>query len=134
MCLIGNSIGWLRSTWMSLVHREIIVCLVVGSNSSWVLEYKLARGMILLVFDKILDIIFCKFTIKTLFHILDFLCLDWVIVVKGRLINKSLIECTFQEEVEIRHESGIITVLVLSKDRVQSKVDFSIFLVFLWHS
>ena len=75
------------------------------------------------VLHEILDIVLGELTVETLLHILDFLGFDWVLIVSSGLINKSLVECTLQKKVEVGHESGIVAVLVLCENRVQSEVD-----------
>ena len=48
---------------------------------------------------------------------------DVVVVVKSGLINELLIKGTLKKEVEVRHESCIVTILVLWEERVQPEVD-----------
>ena len=79
--------------------------------------------MLTSIFDEVFDIIFCEFAVETLLHIFDFLRLDVVIVVERGLVNELLIKGTFQKKVEVGHASGIVAVLVLCENRVQSEVD-----------
>ena len=78
------------------------------------------------ILEKILDIVFSEFSIKTKLHIFDFFGNDWVIIVSGRLIDESLIENTLEQQVEIGHKSCIVTVLVLLENRLESEVNFSL--------
>jgi len=82
--------------------------------------------MVVRVLDKVGDIRRSKFSVQSLFHIFDFSGNNLIIVVKSGVFDELLVEHTFQEEVEIRHESGIVTILVLSKDRSESDVSFFI--------
>jgi hypothetical protein len=114
--IFSSSKGWLGSTWMRLVDGKVIRYLIIGANSTWVAHNKICGAMIALIFDEIFDIILRELTIETLLHILDFLCLDGVIVVSSRIIDESLVQSTLQKQVEVRHEAGIVTILVLRED------------------
>ena len=118
---------------MGLVDREVVGNLVVRANSAWVAHDQLAGAVLALILDKVLDIVFGELSIETLLHILDFLGLDWVIIVGGGLVDELLVKCTLQEKVEVGHESGVVTILILSEDRLQSEIDLLLLLVLFWH-
>ena len=123
--IISSSEGWLGSTWMRFVDGEVVRYLIVGADSAWVAHNEGWRAVLALVFNEILDIILGELSIETLFHILNFLCLDWVIIIGCGLINKSLVKSRLEEKIEVGHESSIVTILVLCEDRVQSVEYFS---------
>ena len=116
---------------MSLVDRKIIRHPVVAANSTWIMHDDSGSAVLALVLNEILDIILGELAVKTLLHVFDFLCLNWVVVVRCGLVDKSLVERTLEEKVEVGHESRIVTIFVLSKDGVKSIENFLGGLIFL---
>ena len=57
-----------------------------------------------------------RFTSKTGLNILDFQGGHSIVVVKGGLVNEALVEHGFEEELEVAHEAGMVTELVLGED------------------
>ena len=92
---------------------------VVAADSSWVLERFEVRTMVRLVLQEVLDIVFGEVSRQTFLHIVNFLLLDDVVVVHGGLIDESLIEHGVEQQIEVGHESSIVTVLVLREDHGQ---------------
>lgn len=117
---------------MSLVDRKIIRHPVVATNSAWIMHDDSGSAVLALVLNEILDIILGEFAVKTLLHVFDFLCLNWVVVVRCGLVDESLVKRTLEEKVEVGHESRIVTIFVLSKDGVKSVEDFLGYLIFLF--
>ena len=113
---------------MHLVAREGIALDVVSSNSIWVVDYLGSRVVAALVLKQVLDIVLGELSVQTQLHILDFLSDSWVIVVNGRLIDESLVEHTLEEQIEVGHESCVVSILVLHEDGVKSEID----LLLLW--
>ena len=87
-------------------------------------------SMVTLVLEQVLDIILGEITVETELHVFDFLGNSGVIVIEGRLIDESFVEDTLKEEIEVGHESCVISVLVLHEDGVKSEIDLSL----LWIS
>ena len=108
---------------MSLVDREVVRLRVGRCNSGGVPHALLACAMLLLVFEEVTDIFVREFTIETLLHVLDLAGDDWIVVVSGRLIDELLVQDTLKQQVEVRHETSIVAVLVLGEDRIKSVVD-----------
>merc|ERR1712046_301724 len=122
------SVSWLRSTWMKLVAGKIVSLGIVGANSSWISKGFELGAMVVLILKESLDIFLGEFTVKTLLHILDFRSDSLIIVVKGGLIDKSLVQHTFKKEIEVGHESSVVTILVFHEDGIEFHVDF----IFFW--
>ena len=80
--------------------------------------------MLLVILQKVLDISHGEVADETVLNILNFLRDNLILVVVGGLGDESLVKDTFKEKIEIRHESGIVTELVLLEDGVKSHVDF----------
>jgi hypothetical protein len=73
---------------------------------------------------------FGELTSETGFVILNFEASELVIVVENGLLNELRVEHTFKENIEIRHESGMVTELVLGEDRDESIVLLVVFSIF----
>ena len=61
---------------------------------------------------------------KTSLGILDFLSDESIIVVEGGLINESFVEGSLQKEIEVGHNTGVVSELVLLEDRLESVESF----------
>ena len=111
---------------MDFVAREsIFVSLVVSSNSIGVskrLESSSVFSGSILV--KVTDISFGELTSETGFVILNFEASEFIIVVKNGLLNELRVKHTFKEDIEVGHESGMVTELVLGEDGYKSIVLF----------
>ena len=110
--------------WVDLIAWEVIASNVVCTNSSWISHDESFLGVRLFIFSKVLNISFWEFSTQTTFHVFDFLGNTWVFLIESGLINKSLVQKTFKEKIEIRHESSIVTILVFIEDWLKSHVNF----------
>lgn len=86
------------------------------------------------VMQQVLDILVGEVTHETCLLIFDFLGHVGIVVVEGRGVNELLVEDGLEEELEVAHEAGVVTVSVLSEDGEKSVVDLSSLLVLLWLS
>lgn len=111
---------------MNLVAREVVALWVVGSNSIWVVDDLGLGSMVALILQEVSDIVLSELAVETELHILDFLSDRWVIVVEGGLIDESFVQDTLEEEIEVGHESSVVSVLVLHEDGVESEVDLGL--------
>lgn len=59
---------------------------------------------------------------KTGLDVLDFERGHGIVVVEGRLINEALVEHSLEEELEVAHESGMVSHLVLGEHRHEAVV------------
>ena len=82
------------------------------------------------VFVQVAYISFGELTSETGFVILNFEASELVIVVENGLLNELRVKHTFKENIEIRHESGMVTELVLREDRDESVVLLVVFSIF----
>jgi hypothetical protein len=82
------------------------------------------------VFVQVAYISFRELTSETSFVILNFETGELVIVVENGLLNELRVKHTFKENIEIRHESGMVTELVLAEDRYESVVLLVVFSIF----
>ena len=69
-----------------------------------------------LVVEESLHISRGEVTGQTLLLILDFRSGELIVVVKSRVVEELLVEDRLEEELEVGHEAGIVTVLVLLED------------------
>ena len=86
------------------------------------------------VMQQVLDILVGEVTHETCLLIFDFLGHVGIVVVEVRGVNELLVEDGLEEELEVTHEAGVVTVSVLSEDGEKSVVDLSSLLVLLWLS
>ena len=82
------------------------------------------------VFVQVAYISFGELTSETGFVILNFEASELVIVIENGLLNELRVKHTFKENIEIRHESGMVTELVLREDRDESVVLLVVFSIF----
>jgi len=121
-----GSEGGLGASRMSLVNGQVVRDGVVSVDSARVAEGGRSGAMSRLVLEQVPDIVLGEFTVETSLHVSDFLGDDGVVVVEGRLLDESLVQHGLEQEIEVRHESSGIAVLVLGEDAIQSVVDLSI--------
>ena len=76
--------------------------------------------------EKTLNILRGEVTGKTLFLILELGSGELVIVVKSGVVEELFVENGFKKELEIAHETSVITVLVLSEDGEETVVLLSL--------
>ena len=74
--------------------------------------------------EKILHIGRGEVTGQTLLLILDFRSGELIVVVERGVVKELLIEDRLEEELEVGHEAGIVTVLVLLEDGDEAVVFF----------
>lgn len=74
--------------------------------------------------EKTLDILLGEFTGKTLLLILELGSGELVIVVKSGVIEELFVENGFEKELEIAHETSVVTILVLGEDGHKAVVFF----------
>ena len=122
MQTLHSEVG-LGSTWVNLIDGQIISSGVVVTDSAWVSDRLVEVSVRGLVLKQVLNISVGEFSVETSLHVGDFSGNDNIIIVEGGLVEESFIEHTFEEQVEVGHESCVITVLVLLEDRLQSKVN-----------
>ena len=79
------------------------------------------------VLVKVAHISLGELTGETGFVILDFEAGELVIVVENGLLNELRVEHTFQENIEVGHESGMVAELVLAEDGDESVVLLVVF-------
>lgn len=111
---------------MHLVAGEVVTLGVVGANSIWVVQGLGSGPVVALVLKQVLDIILSELSVETQLHILDFLGDRGVVVVEGGLINEPLVQHTLEEEIEVRHESCVVSIFVLHEDGVKSEIDLGL--------
>ena len=118
---------------MNFVAREgIFGSLVVSSNSVGVSERFEGSSMLFgSIFVEIAHISFGELTSETSFVIFDFEASELIIVVEDGLLNELRVKHTFKENIEIRHESGMVTELILAEDGNKSIVLLVVLSVFL---
>ena len=99
------------------VARESISLRVVSTNAVWVADGLV--GVVIavrLVVEESLDIGWSEVTSETRLLILDFSSGKLIIVVKSGVIEELLVKNGLEKELEIAHETGVVTVLVLGED------------------
>jgi hypothetical protein len=74
------------------------------------------------VLHQVTHVSLTEVTVETSLEILDFLCSAGVVVVAGGLIDKLLVKGRLKEDVEVAHETGIVTKLVLGEDGLETVV------------
>ena len=77
-----------------------------------------------LVMDEILHISRSEVTGQTLLLILDFRSGELIVVIESGVVKELLVEDRLEEELEVGHEAGIVTVLVLLEDGDEAVVFF----------
>ena len=105
------------------VARKSIRFLVVSSNTVGITE-SFVRSVVsgISVSAHVACISLRELTSQTGFLILDFPRGDLIIVIESGLINEALVKHSFEEELEISHETGMVTKLVLAEYRDQTIV------------
>jgi hypothetical protein len=63
--------------------------------------------------EQVTNVLAGEVSVKTCFHVLNFLGSEGIVVVEGRIINKLLVKDSFEEEFEVTHEAGVVAVLIL---------------------
>jgi len=124
--LSTSSGGGLGASGMRLVDGEVVRNSIVRSDSAGITEGGRNRGMGRLVLEQVPDIVFGELTVETSLHVSDFLRDDGIVVVEGGLLDELLVQHGLEKEIEVRHESSGVTILVLGEETVQSVVDLSI--------
>ena len=120
---------------MHFVAREVVGSLVVGTDSSWKSQRLVWVSMSgTWILEQVLDIRLSELSIETEFHVFNFSHSLWVFLVFGGLIQESLVKSSVQQKVEVGHESGVISILVLGENRLKSHVHFSTHSLVLWFS
>lgn len=66
---------------------------------------------------------------ETSLHIFNFLASVRISVVSNGVVNESIVKGSFEEQFEVRHDVGGVTVLVLSKDSLETVVTLSKFAI-----
>ena len=107
---------------MSLVNGKVVRWLVGGGNSGRVSKDSASVAMGTFVLEKVSDVFIREFAVETLLHVLHFRGNHRVVVVGSGLIDESLVEHGLEQQVEVRHESSVVSVLVLAEDGLQSVV------------
>ena len=117
----------------NFVARELVSLVVVGGDAIWVaVRNKVAVMAAILVVKQVTQIRVGVVVNKTRLLIGNFLLDHWIIVVGVGIVQEALVKDGLKEEVEVAHETGMVTVLVLGEDGKQSVVDFLVLLVFLF--
>ncbi len=132
----GWSMRYSVVLWKDLIAGERVALWIVGGYSVWVAERLEQRVVVwLVVLDQILHISLGEVSNQSILHILNLSGHDLVLVVISRLIDESLVEEGLHEQIELAHESSIVSVLVLLEKGSQLQVSLVTdgVINILWH-
>jgi len=124
MLQLRSELG-LLATGHDFVAGKLVTLGVVGANTVGMAgRLEGLVSVLTLVLEQVADIALVEVGVETGFNIRDFLLGDGVFVVVGGLVNEALVEKSFQENIEVAHEAGVVAELVLREDGHEAVVAF----------
>jgi hypothetical protein len=119
----------------NFVAREVIALRVVAADT--IGFHQSLEALVVTsrnVLHQVTHVSLTEVTVETGLEILDFLGSAGVVIVAGGLVDKLLVKGRLKEDVEVAHETGIVTKLVLLEDGLETMVTFLANFVLLFGS
>jgi hypothetical protein len=107
----------------NFVAGEVVALRVVAADTIGL--HKSLKAFVMTsrnILHQVTHVSLAEVTVETSLEILDFLGSAGIVIVAGGLVDKLLVKGRLKEDVEVAHETGIVTELVLGEDGLETVV------------